>query len=180
MNVDPITHTCSGILIGQGLRPDLAVRRKTLLVTGLAAFAPDFDSVSYLWGSDAFYRLHHTYTHTLVGIVVLAVILASIEHRWLKEFSFSRLLVLNLAGCTIHLCGDLIALWPLRLLWPFSEHDFTLHWTRDFDYVVLGVVVVATGLSETDGFQHRAPWIIAGAFLLLAAYFIFIPGRGAA
>ena len=178
--MDPITHTCSGILIGQGLRPVPAVRRKTLLVTGLAAFSPDLDSVSYLWGSDAFFRLHHTYTHTLVGIVVLAVVLAGIESRWLKDFSFARLLRLNLAGCTIHLCGDLIALWPLRLLWPFSEHNFTLEWTRDFDYVVLGVVVVATGLSETDGFQQRAPWVIVGALLLLATYFIFIPGWGGA
>lgn len=178
--MDPITHTCSGILIGQGLRPQAAVRKKTLLVAGLAAFAPDFDSVSYLWGADAFYRFHHTYTHTLIGIIALAVVLAGIEHRWFKGLSFPRLLAVNLAGCTIHLCGDLIALWPLRILWPFSDHDFTLHWTRDFDYVVLGVVVVATGLSETDGFQCRAPWIIAGAFLLLVAYFIFIPGWGGA
>lgn len=178
--MDPITHTCSGILMGQGLRPQPSVRRTMLLVTGLAAFSPDFDSVSYLWGSDAFYCFHHTYTHTLVGITVLSLILAGIEHRRFKEFSFSRLLVLNLAGCMIHLCGDMIALWPLRLLWPFSEHNFTLQWTRDFDYVVLGVVVVAAGLSETDGFQQRAPWIIVGAFLLLAAYFVFIPGWGGA
>lgn len=178
--MDPITHTCSGILIGQGLRPLPAVRKKTLLVAGLAAFAPDFDSVSYLWGSDAFYRLHHTYTHTLVGIVVLALVLATIESRWLKDLSFAGLLGINLAGCTIHLCGDLIALWPLHLLWPFSDYNFTLQWTRDFDYVVLGVVVVATGLSETDGFQKHALWIIAGAFLLLAAYFVFIPGWGGA
>ena len=177
--MDPITHTCSGILIGQGLRPQPSVRRKTLLVTGLAAFAPDFDSVSYLWGSDAFFRLHHTYTHTLVGIVALALILAGIESRWLKDLSFARLLGLNMAGCTIHLCGDLIALWPLRILWPFSDHDFVLSLTHDFDYVVLGVVVVATGLSETDGFQRYAPWIIAGAVMLLVAYFIFITGWGA-
>jgi hypothetical protein len=46
--------------------------------------------------------------------------------------------------------------------------------------VVLAVVIVATGLSEKDGFQHGAPWIIAGAVLLLVAYFLFIPGWGAA
>lgn len=177
--MDPITHTCSGILIGQGLCPQPAVRRKTLLVIGLPAFVPDFDSVSYLWGSEAFFRLRHTYTHAC-GDRSPALVLAGIESRWLKELSFTHLLALNLAGCTIHLCGDLIALWPLHLLSPFSDHDFALHWTRDFDYIVLGVIVVATGLSETDGLQHRVPWIIAGAFLLLAAYFMFIPGWGAA
>ena len=74
----------------------------------------------------------------------------------------------------------MIALWPLRLLWPFSDHDFVLKFTSDFDYVVLAVVVVATGLSETDGFQHRAPWIIAGAFVLPSGLFPVHPrlGRG--
>ena len=147
---------------------------------GLAAFAPDVDAISYLWGSDAFYRLHHTYTHTLVGVVVVALVVAAIESRWLKALSFSSLLGLNLAGGVIHLCGDMIALWPLRIFWPMSEQDLALKWTSDFDYVVLAVVVVATGLSETDGFQHRAPWIIAGGFLLLVAYFLLIPGWGAA
>jgi membrane-bound metal-dependent hydrolase YbcI (DUF457 family) len=178
--MDPIAHTCSDILIGQGLCPQPAVRPKTLLVAGLAAFVPDVDSVSYLWGSEAFFRLHHTYTHTLVGIGILALVLAGIESRWLTELSFGHLLVLNLAGGLIHLCGDLIALWPLHILSPFCNYDFALHWTRDFDYIVLGVMVVATGLSESDGLQHRVPWIIAGAFLLLASYFMFIPGWGAA
>ena len=178
--MDPITHTCSGILLGQGLRPHTTVRKTTLLVAGLAAFAPDFDSVSYLWGSDTFYWVHHTYTHTLVGLVLVALVLAAIESRWIKTLSFPRLVSLNLIGGAIHLCGDIIALWPLRILWPFSDYDFVLKWTSDFDYVVLAIVVVATGLSETDGFQHRAPWIIVGGFLLLIGYFLFIPGWGAA
>ncbi len=82
--MDPITHTCSGILLGQGLRPLTAVRKATLLVGGLAAFAPDIDSVSYLWGSEVFYRVHHTYTHTVVGVIVVALVLAAIESRWLN------------------------------------------------------------------------------------------------
>jgi hypothetical protein len=80
----------------------------------------------------------------------------------------------------IHLCGDMIALCPLHIFWPFSNQDVALKWTSDFDYVVLAVVVVATGLSETEGFQHRAPLVIAGGVLLLVAYFLFIPGWGAA
>jgi len=174
--MDPITHTCSGILIGQGLCPPPGVRRQTLLVSGLAAFAPDVDAVSYLWGSEAFYRFHHTYTHTVLGITALVITLAGIERIWIKQIPLTRLLALNLAGCTMHLLGDLIAIWPLRILWPWSDHDFTLHWTRDSDWVVLTVVVLATGLAETDGFQKQVRWIIVGAFLILAAYFWWFPG----
>ena len=134
--MDPITHTCSGILIGQALQPSAQLRRPLLFVLGLAAFAPDIDSVSYLWGPDAFYRLHHTYTHTLLGITVLALLLAAAERYWIKAISFGRLLALNLVGSAVHLLGDLIAVWPLPLLWPWSTQGFTLRWTGDFDLVI--------------------------------------------
>ncbi len=174
--MDPLTHTCSGILIGQGLYPAASVRRLTLLVLGLAAFSPDFDAASYLWGSDAYYHFHHAYTHTLVGIAVLALSLAGIESIWIASLSFTRLFALNLAGCSIHLVGDLIALWPLHILWPFSDHDFTLQWTGDFDLAVMILICLTAGLAETDQFRSYARWLIACCVLLLMAYFVFFPG----
>ena len=102
-------------------------------------------------------------------------------HDGLPSLSLARLLGINLGGGAPSVRR---ATWSRSghstLLWPFSDHDFVLQWTSDFDYAVLSVVVVATGLSETDGFQHRALWIIAGAFVLLMAYFLFIPGWGTA
>jgi membrane-bound metal-dependent hydrolase YbcI (DUF457 family) len=174
--MDPLTHTCSGIIIGHALRPAEPVRRLTLLLAGLAAFSPDVDAVSYLWGPDAYYLFHHTYTHTLVGMAVLALSLAAIEKIWVVSLSFTRLLALNLAGCSIHLLGDLIALWPLHILWPFSDHDFTLHWTGDFDLVVMILVCLTAGLAETDQLRAYVWWLIAGCVVLLVAYFVFFPG----
>ncbi len=174
--MDPLTHTCSGILIGQALRPPPAVRRKTLLVLGLAAFAPDVDAISYLWGPEVYGRFHHAYTHTLLGGAVLALVLAGVERCWGRGISFPRLLVLNLVGFAVHLLGDLIAVWPLRLLWPWSDHDFVLRWTGDFDLVVLIVVGLATGLAQTDQLQARAPWILGGVFVILIGYFWLFPG----
>jgi len=174
--VDPLTHTCSGILIGQALRPLPPVRRQTLLVLGLAAFAPDFDAVSYLWGPELYSRFHHTYTHTLLGVAVLATLLTGIEWTWIRGIPFARLLALNLAGCLVHLPEDLVAVWPLRILWPWTDRDFVLRWTGDFDLVVLIVVGLATGLAQTDGLRDRAPWILGGTLAILAGYFWLFPG----
>ena len=172
----PLTHTCSGILIGQALRPPQALRRQTLVVLGAGAFAPDLDAISYLWGPEVYSRLHHAHTHTLLGVAVLGAELAGIERIWISGIPFRRLLVLNLAACSVHLAGDLIALWPLRLLWPWSDHDFALRWTGDFDLAVLTVVGLATGLSATDRLRDRAPWILAGVAVILAGYFWWFPG----
>ncbi len=48
--MDPVTHICSRVLIGQALRPAAPRRRHTLLVMGVVAVAPDLGAVSYLWG----------------------------------------------------------------------------------------------------------------------------------
>ncbi|MFQ5931088.1 MAG: metal-dependent hydrolase [Nitrospiraceae bacterium] len=174
--MDALTHTCSGILLGHALRPIPAVRRQTLVVLGLAALAPDVDVVAYLWGPETYSRFHHTYTHTIWGVIFLALLLAAIEQTWVRQISFPRLFGLNLAGCSIHMLGDMIALWPLQLLWPLSDHDFALRWTGDFDLVVLIVVGLATGLAATDGLQGRARWMLGGVVLILAGYFWWFPG----
>lgn len=177
--MDPITHTCSGILIGQTLQPSAELRRPLLLVLALAAFAPDVDSISYLWGPDAFYRVHHAYTHTVVGIAGLALLLAGLESYWIKVIAFPKLLLLNVMGGTAHVMGDVIAVWPLPLLWPWSRHDFALRWTGDFDWLVLVVVGLSTGLAATDRLHMYAPWICGGVVLLLLGYLTWIPGWAA-
>jgi len=174
--MDPLTHTCSGILIGQALRPRSTLRGQTLLVLGLAAFAPDFDAISYLWGPEVYSRFHHTYTHTLLGVAVLATALAGIEWTWIRRIPFARLLALNLTGCLVHLVEDLVAVWPLRILWPWTDRDFVLRWIGDFDLVVLTVVGLATGLAQTDQLRARAPWILGGVLVILVGYFWLFPG----
>jgi membrane-bound metal-dependent hydrolase YbcI (DUF457 family) len=174
--MDPLTHTCSGILLGQALRPCEAVHRRTLIVLAIAAFAPDLDAASYLWGADVYGRLHHLYTHTVVGVVLLAAVLAGVERAWLRGMSFGWLFMLSLAGCSLHVLGDVVAVWPLRILWPWSDRDFVLHWTGDFDLVVLTVVGLATGLTAVDTLRGRERWIIGTAVLVVVAYFVWMPG----
>jgi membrane-bound metal-dependent hydrolase YbcI (DUF457 family) len=174
--MDPLTHVCSGLLLGQAIRPASALRLSTLLILGAAAFAPDLDAISYLWGADVYGRVHHFYTHTLPGLAVTAAVLAGVETLWVPGISFARLFLLNAAGVTLHLLGDLVAVWPLRILWPWSERDFVLRWTGDFDLAVLVVVGLATGLAATDNLRAHARWIALAVAAILAAYFLFFDG----
>ena len=107
---------------------------------------------------------------------MLALLLAGAECYWIKVISFARLLALNLAGCTLHLLGDLIAVWPLPLLAPWSDHDFALGWTGDFDLFVLAAVGLSAGIAETDGLKPWGPWVLGVVILLLFGYFWWIPG----
>jgi membrane-bound metal-dependent hydrolase YbcI (DUF457 family) len=174
--MDPLTHVCSGILVGQAIRPAPALRLPTFLILGLAAFAPDLDAISYLWGADVYGRVHHLYTHTLPGLAVVAAALAAVETLWVSGLSFVRLLLLNAAGVTLHLLGDLVAVWPLRILWPWSEQDFVLRWTGDFDLAVMAAVGLGTGLAATDNLRPHARWIALAVVVFLAVYFLFFAG----
>ncbi len=174
--MDPLTHVCSGVLLGQALRPAFTLRLPTLLILGVAAFAPDLDAISYLWGAEVYGRVHHYYTHTLPGLAVVAAVLAAVETLWVPGLSFVRLLLLNAAGVALHLLGDLVAVWPLRILWPWTERDFVLRWTGDFDLAVLLVVGLATGLAATDNLRAHARWIALAVATILAVYFLWFAG----
>jgi membrane-bound metal-dependent hydrolase YbcI (DUF457 family) len=174
--MDPLTHVCSGVLIGQALQPNPSARRQTLIVLGLAASAPDLDAISYLWGPQAYAHLHHSYTHTLLGLAVLALLLAGIEKGVWRRVSFTRLFALSSIGLAVHLAGDAVAVWPLRMLWPWAGQDFVLRWTGDFDLAVLAAVGLATGLAATDVMRESAPWILGAVVLILVGYFLWVPG----
>lgn len=127
-------------------------------------------------GADVYGRVHHAYSHTLPGLAAIAVILAGVETLWVPGMSFARLLFLNAAGVTVHLLGDLVAVWPLRILWPWSDRDFVLRWTGDFDLAVMTVVGLATGLAATDGLREYPRWILFAVAAILTVYFLCFAG----
>jgi membrane-bound metal-dependent hydrolase YbcI (DUF457 family) len=83
---------------------------------------------------------------------------------------------LSSIGLAVHLAGDAVAVWPLRMLWPWAGQDFVLRWTGDFDLAVLAAVGLATGLAATDVMRERAPWILGAVVLILVGYFLWVPG----
>ena len=147
------------------------MRRATTL--GALAGGPlaDIDAVTYLWGADSFHQVHQFYTHNLIALLVLPAVAGAL---FTAAFQRDRVwfFVAAWVGMAFHLAGDLIGLWPVPLLYPFSdlrlaffllEQDFSLA----LDVVlVLGAVStfwdpIAAGIARVR--------LVFGATLVLAA-----------
>jgi len=128
--VDNITHALAGVSLAElALRRDTpSSTRRAFLVAGVvAASAPDLDLLyTGLIEAPLGYLLHHRgHSHTLPGLVVLGVLIATAIRLWPAARSATaadsgRLTCLIAAGLLSHLLLDATNSYGTLLLYPFS------------------------------------------------------------
>lgn len=173
-------HVLSGVALAQLVRPaGPAGARFWPLWGGLVAIAPDVDAVSYLVGGPAlFHEVHQYYTHSLLVSAVVTPLLARLAWgRAPAGTSYGRVLTLTLAAWGLHLLGDTIASWPVRIFWPFSRGGVAFDLIpRDFSIGVPLILLLGVGLTYVDELVPRRRLVALGALLVATAYVLVGPG----
>jgi inner membrane protein len=150
--MDPVTHGLSSWLVSRAGGNRISPHATTILI--VAGLLPDLDMLSFFAGPPAYLRLHHTLTHSLVGGVLLALVIAaafylldrrpgsgSARHAFDEHtahartahpagnaeqpISFKGALILSLIGVGLHVLLDFCGTDGVRLLWPFSGHFYS-------------------------------------------------------
>jgi inner membrane protein len=132
--VDNLTHTLTGAVIGELVRPATASSRARVVfaVTGMAAAnLPDADlAYTAITAAPLGYLLHHRgHTHTLPGLMGLGLLLAVLLQMW-SAFRESwkthrrRLCLLIGASLVSHLLLDAANSYGTHLLYPLSNAWF--------------------------------------------------------
>ncbi len=110
----------------------------------LAANAPDVDIVALANGHLAYLEAHRGYTHSLIGLPVMALlsmlVIAAIFRRklpWLKAW------LLCCVGVASHLMLDWTNSYGMRLLLPFSSRWFHLDVTALYDGWIMAALFLA-------------------------------------
>lgn len=132
------------------------LNRKTALATAtltLAAEAPDLDVVSRFWGSAFALNHHRGFTHSLLGIPIVAVAVVAFVYgiwrlrgrktrnpnlppRWGLLFAYACL-----AGLS-HIFLDYTNSYGVRPFWPFNERWYSWDIVYIVEPVILGVLVL--------------------------------------
>ncbi len=112
----------------------------------LAANAPDFDVIPWLWSRAEWLRWHRNFTHSLLGAPVMAIVSVLIVAgvagamgwpalRWWAAFRAA------LIGVASHIILDLTNVYGVRLLLPFSGHWY--HWdtTPVLDFTIWAILL---------------------------------------
>jgi inner membrane protein len=153
--VDPVTHTLTGAALARaGLDRRTPLALPTLVI---AANLPDLDVIAYAWGETSALTLRRGWTHGVLAVAVLPVLLTAMMlawDRWVRRerapdrrASAPALLALSAIGVLSHPLLDLLNVYGIRLLMPFSDRWFygdVLFIVDPWLWLALGAGVIAS------------------------------------
>lgn len=132
--MDPVSHAIVGrLLISAGTRSREG--RGVGLAAVLGALSPDMDAVLMPFGWDLYLRMHQIGTHSLVGTVVCAALVATVVRAFSRgnrpstslstapspsKARWSGLLIAAWIGALSHIVLDVASGASIRVLWPVS------------------------------------------------------------
>ncbi|MDF1822203.1 MAG: metal-dependent hydrolase [Alcanivoracaceae bacterium] len=130
--MDPFAHT----LVGAGLAAT-GLRKQTRYATAaliIGANLPDIDVLATFWGEDSMLYHRRGWTHGILALVVLPMVLAGLIALWQRLFAkprpdtpafrFSVLLALCYLAVATHPLLDWLNTYGVRLLMPFDDTWF--------------------------------------------------------
>jgi inner membrane protein len=139
--MDPLTHITAGALASRAVADRFPVGRVALFCI-LAAIVPDLDSVVGL-EPEEYLRHHRAFTHSLLGIAVLAMPLAGIGKLLLRQASFFSLYLLGYGVMLLQVYLDLATTFGTQILWPFNDRRFAYPGAFIIDpFLTLGLIAL--------------------------------------
>jgi len=148
----------------------------------LAANLPDIDTITLLFGQRSYFHHHRGITHSLVGLLVLAILLSLTVHFYdrrvrLKNNSHakptrpSRLFVVSLLGLLSHLLLDYTNNYGVRPWLPFDGSWYTADIVFIADPWLWLILGGALFVLTANNFKAVAFWsLLATALSLLLFY----------
>ena len=183
--MDNLTHTLTAVALSHaGLHRKTRFATLTLIA---AANLPDLDIVSRLWGSATYLKYHRGYTHSILGVSLLALLLAEIIYRLGRKakpklgppLRLGWLLILAWIGTAGHLLMDFTNSYGVRPFLPFSARWYAWDIMFIFDPLLLLLLCFGLGLptllrlvsEEVGARKSRPAW--GAVFSLCALLFLW-------
>jgi membrane-bound metal-dependent hydrolase YbcI (DUF457 family) len=185
--MDPLSHLLLLVTASRaGLNRITRLATPMIIVAGLV---PDMDLVSGLGGPRAYLEGRFTATHSFVGALVIAGIvafaftIAGRKHATMP-IRFSRAFAVCATGVALHIAFDFAGSYGVKLFWPFSGRWFSLDLIAPLDPWILilllaGILLPALFRLITDeiGAKRKSRSAARGAFVALALLTIYTGGR---
>lgn len=127
--MDPLTHALSGVVWSKTGPIQRWGKPATWTLIG-ATLLPDVDHITLrLLGPMAYLKYHRGFTHSIIGGLLLALLLAGLVYiiiRGSRKLGYLRLFGLSILGIYTHILLDFITSYGTQLLFPFSTYRYSL------------------------------------------------------
>ena len=168
--MDPVAHTLVGAVLAEtGLKRVSRYATATLLIGVNLA---DIDGIAKFWGQDASLYFRRGWSHGIVALVVLPLLLAGLIwlwNRWRNRTAEDRqafrpgwIVLLAFLAVWTHPMLDWMNTYGVRLLMPFDERWFygdTLFIIDPWIWLVLAAGVL---LARQTNYSELSFWIVLG------------------
>jgi inner membrane protein len=184
--MDPLTHIVVSIAASRaGLNKISRLATPMLIVSGVAA---DLDWLAALFGPRAFLEGHRTIAHSLLGTAAIAIVIALVfafatRKNSSSPLNFPRALTICSIGASLHVLLDLANSYGVKVLWPFSQKWFAWDLLRQFDLIILLILIAGIILpmlfrlvGDEIGAQRKTRGVFS-AILAIALVIAYVGGR---
>lgn len=170
--MDNLTHSLIGYALGEaGLRQRLGPGTTLALVVG--SNLPDVDVVSLLAGREGF-LLRRGWTHSVLGMPLLAAVCSLLIRRGFPGLSPTRAFLLLLGACWLHVACDLLNSYGVRPLVPFTDQRFELAWVFIIDLWLWAILAAPLVWARLRPSGYAAAHVVA-----IGAALAYVLGTGA-
>jgi membrane-bound metal-dependent hydrolase YbcI (DUF457 family) len=183
--VDIATHALASFVLARGFFP----RRRWPTIVGMifAGTVADLDLLSGLFGPSAYFAARRTYTHSLVGTLII-IVLSILFVRYLAGNrggdSFGVLILPLALAATLHVSMDLLQSEGVALFWPFKASRYAADCLPAMDLWILALLFAGLLVPELFrlvtseiGAKHKSPRGRNGAIVALALIALYVGAR---
>jgi inner membrane protein len=182
--LDTVTHGLMALALARGFFS----RRGWAVAVGmmLAGTLADIDLVSALFGPRAYLDWHGTYTHSLIGTLVIVAIATIIARRLdpKKTQTFFGIAAALVVAAIAHLLLDWCHSEGVTLLWPLRSTRFAADLLPGVDAWILALLIFGLVtpelfrlVSSEIGAKDKAPRGRTGAILAIALMLLYVGAR---
>jgi inner membrane protein len=139
--MDPVTHAVIGLSLAKLTGNSLSLGDAATVAITVGAVLPDIDIVMQKWGDYVYLKNHRGVTHSVLGLVVSAVILGAMVKAIFPESGFLSLTLWSLLGCFSHSFFDVFNSYGAKLLWPLSGKKLSLSLLIIFDPIFISALL---------------------------------------
>ena len=136
-------------LIGYFAACALTKDKRLRALAFIAGMLPDLDGLAILFNMDLYYALHHELLHAPVYGLVFGAIAAVLMSKFFnlnRKQSFVCFLVFALAFALHAIVDVFFTNWPVKLLWPFSQQEFSYPLLAGYNWLlVIALIAMLAG-----------------------------------
>lgn len=160
--MDPLTHAIVGMALGAQSGGGITIANGALVAAALGAVAPDLDVVAQFWGDLAYLKQHRGFSHSLPGLMGIALVVGGLLSPFYYDISFLNLVGWAFVGAFSHTILDLFNSYGVQILWPFSRKMYTASLLMIFDPILMALCFTAMILGARG---VKSPWL-GGIFVI--------------